>query len=186
MKKFARNINNKAYCIMTKSDGVTKLRIGSTDLTKDFSYNGVYNCPVCRHGEISVLPLMEAFACDFCRHIFTANLEKQLLKMADSQISLTWRWDGRAWKGIQKEELEPSWLYWLAGLIFLFAPPSITGFASYLFPPVEGSALSWFPIFWTILVFLSHLLCLVWLVMEYYQFPVFIYLQAIRNRIWRR
>lgn len=159
---------------------------GSTNSTKIFSYSDAYNCPVCRHGRVSALPLMEAFACNFCSHIFTANLEKQLLEMVDSQISLTWRWDGRGWKGIQREEMEPSWLYWIAGAIFLFLPPGITGLASYLFPPSPGDNLSWFPSFWTLLVFLSHLTLLVWLVVEYYQFPVFIYLRVLKQRFWRR
>ncbi|MEK0186737.1 hypothetical protein WMG39_18035, partial [Microcoleus anatoxicus PTRS2] len=42
-----------------------------------------YPCPVCRTGEISPMPMMEALACNFCQHIFTGNEERQMLKMAD-------------------------------------------------------------------------------------------------------
>jgi len=44
--------------------------------------SGVYPCPVCRLGQLKALPTMDAIACDFCRHIFTVNLEKQQLKNA--------------------------------------------------------------------------------------------------------
>ncbi len=158
----------------------------STDPTNRFSYHDAYQCPVCRHGEISALPLMEAFACNFCQHIFTANLERQLLKMADSQLPLTWRWSGRTWKGVQREGVELGWGYWVAGLAFVLFPPTLIGLATYLFPPLPGSRLSWLPTFWTALAFVSHLACLGWLVMEYYQFPVFIYLRAIRQRLFAR
>jgi len=48
------------------------------------NYHDTYSCPVCRHGKIAALPLMEAYACNFCQHIFTANLEQQVLKMASN------------------------------------------------------------------------------------------------------
>lgn len=146
------------------------------------SYDGVYTCPVCRHGKISALPLMEAFACNFCQHIFSANLEQQLLKMADSQIPLSWRWNGQRWKGLQHEGVELGWGYWVAAIAFLVIPTTLVGLAAYLFPPLTNSPFSWFPIFWTVFTFLSHLSCLGWLVVEYYQFPLSIYLRAIGQR----
>ncbi|MGK7877943.1 MAG: hypothetical protein AB4426_32935 [Xenococcaceae cyanobacterium] len=158
----------------------------STDPTNRFSYEGVYRCPVCRHGQISALALMEAFACNFCHHIFTANLEKQLLKIADSQLPLTWRWNGRTWKGVQQKGVELGWGYWVAGIAFVVIPPTLIGLAAYLFPPMPGSPLFWFPAFWTVLVFLSHLACLGWLVVEYYQFPVLMYLRAMGRYLLAR
>ncbi|MGK7914941.1 MAG: hypothetical protein AB4038_05255 [Prochloraceae cyanobacterium] len=161
-----------------------KLMRISKDLHKNLSYSDVYNCPVCRHGEISALPLMEAFACNFCRHIFTANLEQQLLKVADSQFPLTWRWDGQTWKGWRREELELVWFYWVLGITFVLIPPSLIGLGAYLFPPLPGDPLSWFPLLWIPLTFLSHLACLLWLVVEYYQFPVSLYIRAMVQRFW--
>ncbi|MEK0189590.1 hypothetical protein WMG39_32810, partial [Microcoleus anatoxicus PTRS2] len=53
--------------------------------TRPFHPEDTYPCPVCRTGEISPMPMMEALACNFCQHIFTGNEERQMLKMADRQ-----------------------------------------------------------------------------------------------------
>lgn len=151
-----------------------------------FYAEGEYSCPVCRHGKIAAMPLMETFACNFCQHIFTANFDKQLLKMADSQLPLTWYWNGRSWKGIHREGAEVGWGYLVFGLSFIIFPTSIVGLGTYLFPPLPDTPLSWLPVFWTILTFLTHLLCLVWLVIEYYQFPIFLYAGAIKRRLLAR
>jgi hypothetical protein len=149
-----------------------------------FHDKGTYPCPVCRHGEISSMLLMETFACNFCQHIFTTNFDKQLLKMADSQLPLSWYWNGKNWKGIQREGTEFGWGYLVAGLIFVLFPTGIIGIGAYLFPPLPDSPLSWLPLVWLILTFFSHLFCLVWLVIEYYQFPIFLYIRAIKRRLF--
>ncbi len=148
-------------------------------------YIGTYICPVCRHGEISSLSLMEALACDFCRHIFTVNLEQQVITMADSQLPLTWRWTGQTWKGIQ-QEVDTLWAYWFAGTLFVLLPTAIVGLGAYLFPPLPESPLAWLPLFWTILTFLTHLACLGWLMLEYYQIPLALYFQAVWQRLVSR
>jgi len=148
------------------------------------NYHDVYPCPVCRHGKIAALPLMEAYACNFCQHIFTANLEQQVLKMADSQLPLTWYWNSSYWQGLPREGMEMAWFYLIMGLGFVVFPTAIVSTGAYLFPPVSGSPLSWLPFAWSILTFISHAICLLWLVIEYYQFPVNMYLRALRRR-WR-
>lgn len=159
-------------------------------MLKDHQYSdhfhdqGIYPCPVCRHGEITAMPLMDAFACNFCQHIFTTNFDKQVLKMVDSQLPLSWYWNGKNWKGIQREGAEFGWGYVVAGTIFVFFPTSIIALGAYLFPPLPNSPLSWLPLAWIVLTFLSHLFCLVWLVIEYYQFPIFLYVRAIKRRFF--
>ncbi len=155
----------------------------ATNLSDRFSAKGEYPCPVCRHGTITAMPLMEVFACHFCQHIFTTNFDKQFLKMADSQLPLTWYWNGKSWKGIQRESAELGWSYAIAALAFLALPTGIIGLGSYLFPPLPNSTLSWLPLFWTILTFTAHLFCLIWLIVEYYQLPIFLYFRAIRRRL---
>jgi hypothetical protein len=150
------------------------------------SYFGAYTCPACRHGEIAAMPLMEAFACNFCHHIFTANLEQQILKMTDSQLPLSWRWTGIRWQGIQREGSELNGSYWVAGAAFVLLPTLIVGLGAYLFPPLPGSRLSWLPLFWTGLTFVFHLACLVWLLLEYYQFPLLLYLSYLPRRLLSR
>ena len=147
-----------------------------------FHLDGEYSCPVCRHGKVSAMPLMETFACNFCQHIFTVDFDKQLLKMADSQLPLTWYWNGKNWKGIHREGAEAGWGYFLFGLGFVFLPTAIIAFGTYIFPPLPGSPLSWLPIFWSVLTFVAHLSCLIWLVIEYYQFPIFLYVRALKRR----
>ena len=152
------------------------------DLSDRFEPLGEYPCPVCRHGKIARMTLMEAFACDFCQHIFTTNFEKQLLKMADSQLPLTWYWSGKNWKGIQREGAEIGWSYLLVGFAFVALPTGIISLGTYLFPPLPESPLSWLPLFWAILTFIAHLSCLILLVVEYYQLPIMLYMRAIRRR----
>lgn len=151
---------------------------------KFLSYSDVYTCPVCRHGEISNILLMDAFACNFCNHIFCADLQQQVIQMADSQLALKWRWNGRSWQGVRTDGVEFTWSYWIAGMIFILLPTAIVGLSVYLFPPLSGSRLSWLPVFWIGLTFLCHLCCLIWLVIEYYQFPVFRYFRAVTQRLF--
>ncbi len=153
------------------------------NLNKSLSYQGAYPCPVCRLGQIEALVLMDALACDFCQHIFTANQEKQQLQMADRQPPLTWRWNGRMWVGAHLKGVEVGWGYLLAAVMLVILPPTLIGLAAYTFPPEPGSTLSWLPVFWTLLAFLSHLAILGWLVIEFYQFPVGMYLRAMRQHL---
>lgn len=155
----------------------------TSSTSNSLNYDDVYSCPVCRHGEISNLTLMDAYACNFCNHIFTANLEQQTIKMAGSQLGLTWRWTGRKWQGINRDGIRLSWTYWLAGIIFILLPTILISMAVYCFPPLPGSPLAWLPIFWVFLTFVAHSLCLAWLIVEYYQFPIFRYIAIISRRI---
>lgn len=138
-----------------------------------------YPCPVCRWGQIKPLPLMEAVACEFCQHIFTVDLETEVLRMADREPPLSWHWDGKLWTGAHLAGVEFNWFYGVAAVAFLILPTGIVGLGAYLFPPIPGSPLDWFPSLWVCLVFGSHLLILLWLVGEFYQFPVGAYLRAI-------
>ena len=102
------------------------------------NYHDTYSCPVCRHGKIAALPLMEAYACNFCQHIFTANLEQQVLKMADSQLPLTWYWNGKYWQGLPREGMEMAGFYLIIGLGFVIFPTAIVATGAYLFLQSRG------------------------------------------------
>lgn len=159
---------------------------GSKHKTHRLDYQGVYPCPVCRLGQIIAISLMDALACDCCNHIFTADLERQVLKMADRQPPLTWRWNGRNWIGAHLEGVQWGWLYWLFALALVVLPTALIGLAAYTFPPTPGSRLSWLPIVWTGLTFLSHLAIVGWLAIEFYQFPVWAYLRIRRRQLLGR
>ena len=153
---------------------------------KQLNYHSVYTCPVCRYGQVSALPLMEAFACNFCQHIFTADIPQNLLKVVDTQLSVSWSWDGQNWKRFNHNDVNLGWWYLAGGIAFVLIPPLLLATAVYYFPPLPDSPLSWFPIAWTFLAFLSHLGCLLWLVLEYYQLPLGLYGRAWQQRLLRR
>ncbi|MFB2936304.1 hypothetical protein ACE1B6_13715 [Aerosakkonemataceae cyanobacterium BLCC-F154] len=150
--------------------------------SRKLNYHDAYSCPVCRYGHISVLTLTEAFACDFCRHIFTANIEEQVLIMADSTPPMAWRWTGRNWKIANQKDSELSFVVWLLGMALVIFPTLIVGVSTYIFPPEEGSSQSAFPLVWLGLTFLSHLILVLWLLAESYQLPFYTYVKVkIRN-----
>lgn len=148
------------------------------------NYQGTYPCPVCHFGQISALPLMDAFACGFCNQIFTANLEKQQLEMPSRQPPLIWRWNGKNWTRTHLEVL--GWGYWLAAVALIVIPTSVIGLSAYNLHPTPSTPLFWVPIVWTGLTFLSHLGIIIWLIIEIYQFPVEAYLRAMRQSLMER
>ena len=129
--------------------------------------------------------MMETFACGFCQHIFTANLEQQTLKVADSQLPITWQWIGQKWQGVHRKN-ELSWSYGIAAIVFVSLPTLIVAMSSYLFPPLSDSRLSWLPLTWVFMTLLAHLACIGWLGLEYYQFPLGLYLANLSRRILLR
>jgi hypothetical protein len=147
---------------------------------------GIYPCPVCRITQLKPMALMDAMACDCCQHIFTADLERQRIKMADRHPPLMWQWNGKTWKGAHLEGIEWGWASWLFAVGFVVLPATIIGLAAYTFPPSPDSPLSWVPIAWTGLTFLLHLTIVMWLVLEFYQFPVRAYLRVRLQQLFDR
>ncbi|MGB3237216.1 MAG: hypothetical protein WBB29_02900 [Geitlerinemataceae cyanobacterium] len=135
------------------------------------NYQGIYTCPVCRRGQISAIALMDAFGCNVCHHIFTANLQRQSLRVADTSPALTWRWHGGKWKPSHRDGVELSPSVWLTAGAFVFLPTVIVGTAAYIFPPLPDSPWQWFPLAWMVMAFLSHLAIVAWLILEYYEVP---------------
>lgn len=168
------------------------------------SYQGVYICPICRHGQISALPLMDAFACNFCRHIFTSDLERQIVQVVDGSQPLAWRWTGRTWKSShRRDDLSLTWEIWLVGLGLVLLPPTLIGLAYHTFPPTPNHICAtwngldwgrnglaclgyWFPLIWTGLTFLCHFIFVSWLIVEHYQFPLYVSLRVWLERIFGR
>ncbi|MDJ0553491.1 MAG: hypothetical protein QNJ68_03445 [Microcoleaceae cyanobacterium MO_207.B10] len=150
---------------------------------KNFNFEEIYTCPVCYHGQISGITLMDAFSCNFCNHIFTADLVEKSLKIADSYSPLVWRWNGRRWEG-NHPNMKWSWAIKLLAVAFVLLPTTLMGLAAYTFPPMPGSTLCWLPIVWTGLTFISHLIIMVSLVISYYQFPLKLYLQSVGRNMW--
>ncbi len=117
----------------------------------------VYPCPVCQHGQISQMVLMESFACNFCRHILSADLARQTVRLEDSSQGFQWQWTGQAWRSLHQPSLP--FTSTLAGVaIFLvILPPTLVGLGYYTFPPLPDTSWHWFPLAWIGLTFLTHL-----------------------------
>lgn len=158
----------------------------STNLVTDFNFQGTYPCPVCRLGQIKALPLMDAMACDSCRHIFKGYLEKQRLFLADRQPSPIWCWNGRTWVGVHAEGMKLSWGYLLIATAFVLLPPTLIGLSAYFLLETPDTSKSWLPGVWTGLTFLSHLGLIGCAVVGLYQFSIGTTLKVMRQHLFKR
>jgi hypothetical protein len=156
------------------------------DEIRRLSFEEPYPCPVCRRGQLNGMVMMDAFACSFCRHIFTASLEQQILRLADSPSPLVWVWTGAVWQGKSQLETSLGWGLGFAIALFILLPTTLVGCGAYYFPPLPGSRLAWLPLVWVFLTFLLHGLCIGWLLLEYYQIPVVLYCQALGDNLFNR
>jgi hypothetical protein len=140
------------------------------------SYDDRYDCPICRHGEIAPITLMDAYACNFCRHIFTANLMEQVLRVEDSATPMAWRWNGRAWRNVRWADgnRDLTTLVWVFCLGLMVLPPTIVWLPMQIFPPLEGSEGAWFPLFWLVMTIVAHGVMGVWLLAEHYQWGFYV------------
>ncbi|HHP7243052.1 MAG TPA: hypothetical protein ACFE0H_00040 [Elainellaceae cyanobacterium] len=140
----------------------------------DLNYRDTYICPVCRHGQISALTLMDAFACSFCRHIFTANLNNQSVQVVDSSQPMSWRWTGRTWQAAYQNDSNVTLAIWLVGISLVVFPSAVVCIFAYMFPPMPGSQWAWFPVLWCGITIVVHLGMVSWLMAEHYQIPVYV------------
>ncbi len=154
---------------------------------RDLNYQETYVCPVCRHGQIAALTLMDAFACDFCRHIFTGNLLEQSIHVEDSSQPMTWRWNGHTWKAANQLDVDLTIVVWFVGLALVLLPPVLIWLSSHTFPPMQGSTWAWFPTVWISLTFFTHFTFVGWLLAEYYQVPAYVTCKIrLRDALGRR
>jgi len=142
------------------------------------NYQQVYSCPACGSGELSAMAMMDVFACDFCRHMFTANLQTQSIHLADSLQPIAWNWTGWRWRSAYQSDTAAG-LVWLFALILTVLPVLLISISNYVFPPSNG----WKFVFsWIALTGLSHSLISGWLLAEYHRWPWYV---ASRIRLQR-
>ncbi len=155
---------------------------GYSETNTSLSYQETYICPVCRHGQIETLTLMDAFACNFCRHIFTTNLQEQSIRVEDSAQPFAWRWTGHTWQPVQQDDFDLTLVIWLVGVALVALPPALIWLPYHTFPPLPNSPWHWFPTLWTALAFILHFLLVLWLLLEHYQLPSYV---ALRIKLQR-
>lgn len=137
--------------------------------------NDSYPCPVCRHGKIQALVLVDAFACDFCHHVLAVDMQRQQVQLVDSTQAIAWTWQGKAWRiqnGGEHRSLSAMVLV-IAGVLTV-VPAAIVWLAGMVFPPLSPTSWITFPMMWAFLTFLTHLGLVLWLVGEHYQIPFYI------------
>jgi hypothetical protein len=144
---------------------------------------GHYLCPVCRHGQISAIVLMDAFSCSFCRHIFTVDYPNQSVRVEDSSQPMVWRWTGHKWLMAHQVDGDLSIVVWVVATVIAILPPTLIWLSSHTFPPMPGTVWYWFPLVWVTLAFLAHATLVGWLLVEHYQLPLYVALK-VRLRMW--
>ena len=137
-------------------------------------YDDSYSCPICAQGQLSTLVLTDAFACSFCRHIFTANLNEQSIQALDSVRPMVWRWTGNRWRSAHQQDSQLAFVVWGVSLVLAALPVGLILLSAYLFPPLESSDAIHFPILWAFLTFCLHGLMVGWLISEHYQWPWYV------------
>lgn len=142
------------------------------------SYEESYSCPACGQGKLSAIALMDIFACDFCRHMFTANLQNQSVHLADSLQPMAWRWTGKRWQAAHQKDTA-NYLVWGFAAILAIAPVSLIAVSNYIFPPSGGLN---FVVSWCALTLFSHSIMSGWLLAEYERWPWYI---ASRTQLTR-
>lgn len=147
-------------------------------LERSLSYEEAYRCPACGTGEMSAIALMDAFSCDFCRHIFTANLTTQSVHLADSLHPAAWYWNGRQWRTASQRDTA-AYLVWSFAGGLATVPVGLIALSNYVFPPLEDSS---FPLMWTGLTLVNHGIISIWLLAEYHRWPWYV---ASKIRLWR-
>lgn len=137
---------------------------------KGLAYEESYRCPACGSGELNAIAMMDVFACNFCRHMFTANLQTQSVQIADSLQPMAWQWNGWRWRTAQQNSTTAA-LVWSFASVLTVVPVAIIAISNYIFPPLEGSN---FPLMWTGLTLSCHSVMSGWLLAEYHRWPWYI------------
>lgn len=146
------------------------LASGDRRQSRRLAYEGSYRCPACASGNLSAIALMDVFACDFCRHLFSANLETQSVHLADSLQPMAWRWNGWNWRTAQQSDTAAG-IVWAFTVGLTLAPVGIIALSNYVFPPLDSSG---FPKAWTVLTLICHSAIALWLLAEYYRWPWYV------------
>ncbi|MEA5448941.1 hypothetical protein VB780_10205 [Leptolyngbya sp. CCNP1308] len=145
-----------------------------------------YECPVCRHGQIQPMALMDAYACSFCRHIFEVNLEQQTVHVVDSVQPMGWRWQGWRWQPLYQSRGDITLTLWLIGLALVILPAGIVALGGYIFPPLEATAGMNWSMVWALGTLAAHSAMVGWLIAEHHQFPIYVMAKIRLQRLLER
>ncbi|MGF1518158.1 MAG: hypothetical protein ACFCVB_10185 [Nodosilinea sp.] len=138
-----------------------------------------YECPMCRHGQIEQMAMMDTYACNFCRHIFDVNLAGQTVHVVDGLQPMVWRWQGRRWRPIYQGGSEVALTLWLVAGVLVIFPAGLVALGGYMFPPLvesigaQNAGVNW-SVAWAIGTLTAHGTMVGWLMAEHYQLPIYV------------
>lgn len=150
---------------------------------RSFNLQDNFPCPICRKGQVQSMVMMETLSCSFCRHIFSADLSHQILRVEDQVPKSTWAWTGDRWTSGNLVNVDLTKLVWLTSLFMVVIPTSLMGLSAYIFPPIGGLHWNSFSVVWSGLTFGSHLLIAAWLLVEHYQLPSYVAAKITLQRL---
>ncbi|AXY68629.1 hypothetical protein D3A95_12915 [Thermosynechococcus sichuanensis E542] len=131
----------------------------SESTAKPLEANGVYLCPVCRHGQIAPMVLMDTYACNFCRHILSLDVVHQTARLEDSAMTFRWQWTGTNWRSLSTPPVSLTYTAIMLAILLVTLPPALIWLGYRIFPPLSSDPRAhWFPLFWVGLTFFAHLL----------------------------
>jgi hypothetical protein len=130
--------------------------------------------------------MMDAFSCGFCRHIFSANLTEQVLRVEDRVPQTAWRWQGDRWSSLNPVSVDLSIIVWMTSVFLFTIPSGVIWLSAYVFPPIGGLTWTSFSIVWGEIVFSVHCLIAAWLLVEHYQLPSYVAARIAIDRLLQR
>lgn len=145
-----------------------------------------YECPVCRHGQIQPMALMDTYACSFCRHIFEVNLDQQTVHVVDSVQPMGWRWQGWRWQPLYQSRGDITLTLWLIGLALVILPAGLVALGGYIFPPLEATPGANWSMVWALGTLAAHSAMVGWLIAEHHQFPIYVMAKIRLQRLLER
>jgi hypothetical protein len=148
--------------------------ISNQPLKSAFNLQDTFPCPICRKGQVQSMVMMETLSCSFCRHIFSADLSQQILRVEDTIPKSTWAWNGDRWTSRNLADVDLTLLVWFTSIFITVIPASLLGLSAYIFPPIGGLQWDSFSVVWSGLTLGSHALIAAWLLVEHYQLPGYV------------
>ena len=143
-------------------------------LSRSFNLQDTYPCPICRNGTVQSMVMMETLSCSFCRHIFSADLSSQILRVEDRLPKSSWIWNRDRWTTQIPRDSDLTYLVWFTSAFLIIIPALIIGLSAYVFPPIGGLKLNSFSTVWGAMTLGIHSLIAAWLLVEHYQLPSYV------------
>ena len=163
----------------------------SSRSTRSFNLQDTYPCPICRNGTVQSMVMMETLSCSFCRHIFSADLSSQVLRVEDTLPKSAWLWHQGRWTTQISRNGDLTALVWFTSAFLICIPVLMIALPAYVFPPIGGLQLNSFSMVWGEITLGIHGLIASWLLAEHYQLPTYVAakitidrtIEQLRNRV---